>query len=138
VLVHVCCWMLPVSATTGKMVNFYANKPEHRHCSANLVQNKVGFESLKQAPPLELTERYYQCVMTQYSSIFEALGLSIGNADLFVAVGTLMVLMFVSMWHRAQGFEDSMFAPPAKTDVSVVLCCAVLCCAAHVYVWLVS
>lgn len=68
---------------------------------------------LKDEPPLELTERYYQCVMTQYESAFQALGLSMGNADLMTSVGTLIGLMLVSMFLRGfLKFHDNVFDPP--------------------------
>ena len=108
-----------VAAQTGKMINYYAAKPLHRSCSANLLQDVGSFEQLKSSAPLPLTERYYQCVMTRYGSMFEALGLSMGNADLIVAVCSMVVLGLVSMWHRSLGFEDAMFATPAKTEVSI-------------------
>jgi hypothetical protein len=113
-------------AETGRLLNFYAFKPAHRSCSSNILPKPLTFGGLQQAPPLELTERYYQCVMTQYDSAFEALGLSMGNADLFTALGTLIVLMLVSGWLRGfMGFKDTMFERPPRLEsvrLALLLC----------------
>jgi len=113
-------------AETGKLMNFYAFKPEHRSCASNLLPNVDAFNQLKAAPPLDLTERYFQCVMTPYESAFEALGLSMGNADLFTGVGTLIVLMFVSGWVRGfHKYHDNVFDPPeSEVRFRVMVHCA--------------
>jgi len=105
-------------AETGKFINYYAFKPSGRSCTSNLIPNLDAFNLLKRAPPIELTERYYECVMTPYDSAFEALGLSMGNADLFTATGTMVILLFVSMWLRSvHNYKDNVFDAPA-VDVS--------------------
>jgi hypothetical protein len=103
-------------------MNSYALKPTHRSCAANLIENIDAFNTLIKSPPIELTERYFECVMTQYDSAFEALGLSMGNADLFTAAGTMIVLMLVSGWLRgAHNYHDNVFEPPAP-DVRCYCC----------------
>jgi hypothetical protein len=99
-------------------MNYYAYKPDHRFCAANLLPNVDAFNQLEKVPPLELTERYFQCVMTQSESAFEALGISMGNAELFTGVGGIIILMFVSGWLRGfHKYHDNVFDPP-EPDVS--------------------
>ena len=80
-------------------MNFYAFKPEHRSCASNLLPNVDAFNQLKAAPPLDLTERYFQCVMTPYESAFEAASKCIANMsippDAVFAAGDTAAMAFI-------------------------------------------
>ena len=61
-------------------------------------------------PPLQLIERYYQCTLTQFGAAFEGVGLSIGNADVFIFLAMSAWLFTVSMYIRTtQGYTDGVF-----------------------------
>lgn len=62
---------------------------------------KESFEGARNLPPQSLIQTYYECTLTPYDSVFNAVGLSLGNADLysryffFIVMGIVVTLMVI-------------------------------------------
>ena len=76
-------------AGTSKKINRYLYTPSNTIAFTDVFYNKQvkrNFGKLY-TPPVSLVQFYYSCVMTPADSIFNALGVAKGNADLFVGAG---------------------------------------------------
>jgi hypothetical protein len=62
---------------------------------SNTLNNKVALHNMALIYPERLIETYYECYPTIGSAFTTAVGLAKGNADLFVAVGSMIVINFV-------------------------------------------
>lgn len=75
----------------------------------NSVFNSTSFLSLTQKTPEPLVQQYYECTLKPYDSFFAALGLSLGNADVY-AKWAFFIWFGLYMFYirRAQGVDPGM------------------------------
>jgi len=101
------CTMLSILAVgDDKTLNKFQYQLEKGSCQAAASI----FDTLAAAPPVALTERYFECTLTPFRSIFEAIGLSIGNTEVIVGIFFFFVMFAVSGYLRTSlDFNDGLF-----------------------------
>jgi hypothetical protein len=100
-----CTMMSILAVGEDRTINKYQYQLEHGSCKAA----PSNLETLTVAP-VPLTERYYQCTLTEFDAVFEAVGLSVGNAEVIVGLGMFLIMFFISMCLRTTvGFNDGLF-----------------------------
>ena len=72
-------------------INEYSFQMYAGACRNSLYQPSAMAKFAKN-PPVPLVERYYQCVMKPYDAFFNALGLSLGNAEVYCAAAFGVVM----------------------------------------------
>jgi len=75
----------------------------------NSLYNSVTMTGLAQKSPQPLVETYYECTMRPYDSFFNALGLSLGNADVYTKFSFFgfMLLFMYYLW-KSRGFDPKL------------------------------
>jgi hypothetical protein len=107
-----------VAEASAPAINHYNLKLDSGSCDNTLIRGDT-FDNLKE-PPLALTERYYECTMPVYDAIFEALGLSIGNAEILFGIGSILFFMAVATYLRVVlGYRDNTFESPDVRRMSL-------------------
>ncbi len=73
------------------------------------LTNPIAAQHLRKIPPLPLVERYYECVLKPYDAFFNALGLSLGNADIYTKWGFgKFLIFFISFLYLCRGFDPKL------------------------------
>ena len=92
----------------AQYINEYGSEVKQGSCANSFYD--AGFDNVAGTPPLALTERYYECTLTVFDAGFEALGLSLGNAEVFVMILMTFICGFVSFFIRCfNGYRDGVF-----------------------------
>jgi len=80
--------------------SFYTN-PQNTQLFAGACRNSLyvdeAFKLVTSTPPTPLVQTYFSCTLKPYESFFNALGLSLGNADIYARASFFMfMLIFIS------------------------------------------
>jgi hypothetical protein len=85
------------------------------------VFNSLTIGQVARQPPQPLIQIYYQCVLRPYDSFYQALGLSLGNSDVYTAVGffVCMFMFMMYLWY-GRGFtaELNVFVSDLQKKIS--------------------
>jgi hypothetical protein len=65
--------------------------------------NPVNFDSIISNPPVEIVESYYECTMTPYDSMFNAIGVAGGNIGIAVPLIMFFCLPLMYGWMKITG-----------------------------------
>ncbi len=86
----------------------------------NSLSNSITLASLSKASPEPLVQTYYECTMKPYDSFFNALGLSLGNSDVYAKFAFFgFMLFFVVYLNKTRGFDPKLGefeSPQQETD----------------------
>lgn len=102
--------MEPIIICVGP--GFYINSHNYQLFAGacrDSVYNSLTISQVARSPPQPLIQIYYQCVLRPYDSFYQALGLSLGNSDVytaFVFFGCMAVFM-VYLWY-CRGFSSEL------------------------------
>jgi len=73
------------------------NYPLFAGACRNSLYNSVAMKGLAENSPQPLVETYYECKLLPYDSFFNALGLSLGNADVYAKLA-FFIFMFLFLY----------------------------------------
>ena len=91
-------------------VNSYKFELFAGHCYDSISSS--NFLMLGKAPPTPLTEPYYRCTSPPWSALFNALGIAMGNMDLFAPCLLVLTLPMIFIYQILIG------KPPEKPESS--------------------
>lgn len=76
---------------------------ENGSCSDSFTMSAQTFANMEDTPPTALTERYYQCTLTQFSAMVNAVGIASGTAGTMVPASIMLMLPLLYLWMRVSG-----------------------------------
>jgi hypothetical protein len=85
----------------------------------NSLFNNITLTAISKSSPEPLTQTYYECVLLPYDSFFNALGLSLGNADVYAKFAFFgFMLIFVIYLNKTRGFDPQLgvFESPVQEE----------------------
>ena len=62
-----------------------------------------NWDKLRNNPPTELVEKYYECVATEEQALFLSIGVAAGNTSTLVPIALLCILPFLFMYLQVSG-----------------------------------
>lgn len=75
----------------------------------NSLYNSLAIKSLGEVSPAPLIERYYECTLEPYDSFFNALGLSLGNSDIYARWSFFVFMFFFVLFlHKFYNFDPKL------------------------------